>query len=93
MNLTLPVDIARPRAYLAVVNFNRWESDMRNTVEAQNLWEGAEILLSPNSGETGLVEDVSTRWAGIGAQTRTTITLVDGRTFTIRPEFPVPVLS
>ena len=60
--------------------------------QAQDLEEGCEIRLN-RAGDTGLVEDVQTRWAGIGSQTRTTITLVDGRTFTVKPDYPVVVLS
>lgn len=61
--------------------------------EAQNLEEGNEILLSPNTGETGIVEVVETSWSGIGNQVRTTITLIDDRTFRVSPEHHVRVLS
>lgn len=69
---------------------------MRNTIEAQSLTEGNEILLSPNTGETGIVEDVQpARWSGPGRSglTHTVVTLTDGRTFTLRHEFPVSVFS
>jgi len=62
-------------------------------VEAQSLEEGNEILLSPNTGETGIVEDVAIRWTGIGNEVRTIVTLVDGRSFRLRPEYPVRVAS
>lgn len=65
-----------------------------NTVEAQGLEEGDEILLSPNTGETGIVEDVQpARWSGPdrSGKTHVVVTLVDGRSFTLRREFPARV--
>lgn len=66
---------------------------MSDKTEVQNLEEGNEIVLTPATGATGIIEEVRTEWARIGSQTRTRITLTDGRVFTVRPTFEVAVLS
>lgn len=66
---------------------------MSDKTEVQNLEEGNEIVLTPATGATGIVEEVRTEWARVGSQTRTRITLTDGRVFTVRPTFEVTVLS
>lgn len=65
-----------------------------NTVEAQSLEEGNEILLSPNTGETGIVEEVRpARWSGPdrSGKTHVVVTLCDGREFTLRREYPARI--
>jgi len=62
-------------------------------VPVRDLEEGAEILLRAATGEAGIVEDAVTRWAGIGAQERTTVTLTDGRSLTLSADRLVTVLS
>lgn len=50
---------------------------MRNMTEAQSLAEGNEILLSPNTGESGIVEDIRpARWSGPGMSGRTHVVVM-----------------
>ncbi len=62
-------------------------------VKARDLEEGQSLLLRPCDGLTSTVESVSTRWAGIGLQERTTIYLADHKTVTLSPDYLVTVLS
>lgn len=73
-------------------------------IEAQHLEEGNEIVVSLDRNDYGIVENVQTCWSGVlrpaplaprgvEAQTRTTITLIDGRTFTVNAHYKVMVLS
>lgn len=62
-------------------------------IPVRELEEGNEVLLRAATGESQIVEDVQTRWAGIGSRERTTVTLVDGRTITLNAERVVTVLS
>jgi hypothetical protein len=62
-------------------------------VPVRDLEEGAEILLRSATGEAGIVEMVSTAWAGIGNRERTTVTLIDGRSLTLSADRLVTVLS
>lgn len=66
---------------------------IEQNIPVRDLEEGNEVLIRARTGETQIVEDVQTRWAGIGSQERTTITLIDGRTITLDANRLVTVLS
>lgn len=64
---------------------------MTQELLAREVEEGNEIMVRP--GEYAIVEDVQTKWAGIGSQERTTILLIDGREFTVSADRAVVVVS
>ena len=62
-------------------------------IPVRDLEEGNEVLIRAATGESQIVESVSTGWAGIGSRERTTVLLIDGRTITLAADRLVTVLS